>query len=503
MADLFQVISDETGLEFMPIESKSEKDLYEHLKEKKCKLLAIVATNNVHFTTLKPTKPFSATHFTLLSRLDKSFVENPLSLKGELLLVQKESFKNYLNYLYPYLNIEVEDDKNVMVEKVLDGRAYAIASIDEQADYFIDKYGYGKLKINGFLAKDKLLQGSVGVQKDEPVLYSIIQKALDAISQEKIESIQNRWRLTRYHERIDYSLLWIVLGVVGIIFLLMIYYQRKLKYFNKTLEQRVKQKTKELQETNELLEHKVQIKAQELIKKDEILTSQSKQAVMGEMISMIAHQWRQPLNTITLQISNLQLKYMMGAEIPKEEIIKTLEDISSSIVYLSDTIDDFKTYFQPDKAPESIQLELLLQKAMKFILPRLKSNQIQLQKECDTSINVVVYANELIQVLLNILNNAIDAYENKNIDNKTIKVTCKLKGSNVQIDITDEAGGIRDEYLSKLFEPYFSTKGKNGTGLGLYMSKMIIEKQFGGTIEVKTSKSGTTFSIVIPQEIRK
>ncbi|WP_434636335.1 ABC transporter substrate-binding protein [Sulfurimonas sp. NW7] len=503
MADVFAMIGNKTGFEFIPVESHSEEELFQKLQEKKCKLLAVVATNNRYFTTVRPTKPFSSTHFTLLSRLDKSFVENPLFLKGKLLLVQKNSFKNYLNYLYPYLNIEVEENKNTMVKKVLDGRAYAIASIDEQADYFIDKYGYGKLKINGFLAKERLLHGSIGVQKDEPVLYSIMQKALKSLSKEKIEAIKNSWRLTRYHERVDYFLLWMVLGVVAIIFFIMIYYQRKLKNFNAALEQRVQQKTKELQETNEILKHKVQEKAKELIKKDEILTAQSKQAVMGEMISMIAHQWRQPLNTITLQISNLQLKYLMGQNISKEDIMQTLEDISDSVVYLSDTIEDFKTYFRPNKAPQETDMRGLLKKAIKFVEPRLKSNKIKLQTECDSELSANVYANELIQVLLNLLNNAIEAYENKKTEDKIIKLTCKQSGPKIQIDVTDKAGGIRKEHLSKLFEPYFSTKGKNGTGLGLYMSKMIIEKQFGGSISVESSMFGTTFTIVIPKDVQK
>ncbi|WP_434579877.1 ABC transporter substrate-binding protein [Sulfurimonas sp. NW15] len=503
MADVFAMIGNKTGFEFIPVESHSEEELFQKLQEKKCKLLAVVATNNRYFTTVRPTKPFSSTHFTLLSRLDKSFVENPLFLKGKLLLVQKNSFKNYLNYLYPYLNIEVEENKNTMVKKVLDGRAYAIASIDEQADYFIDKYGYGKLKINGFLAKERLLHGSIGVQKDEPVLYSIMQKALKSLSKEKIEAIKNSWRLTRYHERVDYFLLWMVLGVVAIIFFIMIYYQRKLKNFNAALEQRVQQKTKELQETNEILKHKVQEKAKELIKKDEILTAQSKQAVMGEMISMIAHQWRQPLNTITLQISNLQLKYLMGQNISKEDIMQTLEDISDSVVYLSDTIEDFKTYFRPNKAPQETDMRGLLKKAIKFVEPRLKSNKIKLQTECNSELSANVYANELIQVLLNLLNNAIEAYENKKTEDKIIKLTCKQSGPKIQIDVTDKAGGIRKEHLSKLFEPYFSTKGKNGTGLGLYMSKMIIEKQFGGSISVESSMFGTTFTIVIPKDVQK
>lgn len=501
MADLYDLISKQTGIDFVPVAASSERNLLENLEKKRCKLLSVVATNNVNFPTIKPTKSLSNMSFTLLSGLAQSFVENPQQLKGRLLLVQKYSFKNYLNSLYPYLNIEVEDDKNIMVQKVLKGRAYAIVSIDEQADYFIDKYGYGKLKINGFLAKENMLKCSIGVQKDEPVLYEIMQKIIQNIPKEKIERIQNKWRLTRYHERIDYFLVWIILGIVCVILFVMFYYQRKLKHFNKNLENNVQQKTKELQEANKLLKSKVEKKAQELIQKDEILTSQSRQAVMGEMISMIAHQWRQPLNTITLQVSNLQLKYMMEKEISKEEILQTLEDISDSIIYLSDTIDDFKTYFHPNKAPEEISLVSLLNKSIKFVLPRIRTQNIRLETQCESSIYIEGYKNELIQVLLNILNNAVDVYESRSFDDKIIKIVCKLDKENVKINITDRAGGIRDEYLSKLFEPYFSTKGKNGTGLGLYMSKMIIEKQFGGAIEVKSSVFGTTFLITIPKSV--
>ena len=501
MSDVFSHISDETGFEFVPVVAHTQNDLLTNLEQKKCKILSLVPTENINFPTIIPTQAICRSYFTLLSRLDRSFVAGPSFLKGKVLLVQQKAFKNYLNYLYPYLNIEIENDKNKMVKKISDGRAYAIITIDEEADYFIDKYGYGKLKINGFLARDNMLHGSIGIQKDEPVLYTIVQKVLKHMPKKEIKAIANSWKLSRYHEQTDYSLLWTILAVGSAIFFLMLYYQKKLKKFNKVLGETVDAKTKELREINELLEKKVQRKLKELVKKDEILTAQSKQAVMGEMISMIAHQWRQPLNTITLQISNLQLKNMMGQKLEHEEIMKTLGNISDSILYLSETIDDFKSYFHPNKDPENMQLEELLNKTIKFILPRVKAKKIVLDTECDSSIYVYVYTNELIQVLLNILNNAIDAYSESDTKEHHIYITCKLIEKEVLINISDQAGGIADEYLSKLFEPYFSTKGKNGTGLGLYMSKMIIEKQFGGHIEVKTSHLGTTFIIRFPRSI--
>jgi len=502
MADIFSLISQKSSLEFLPVTSTSEDDLKQKLVQKECQLLSVVATKNTEFTTLKATKPFSATNFALLSKLERSFIDDPLLLKDKMLIVQKDSFKTYLKALYPYLRIKVEEDKNKMVRDVLYNKAYAIVTLDEQADYFIDKYGYGKLKISGFLAKEHPIEGSIGVQKDEPILYSIIEKVLAQIPKEQIESIRNSWRISRYQTTIDYSLAIKILLFMGIILLIMIYYQRKLKNFNRELERQVNEKTKELREINESLEATVQEKIGELIQKDEILTAQSKQAVMGEMISMIAHQWRQPLNTITLQISNIQLKEMIGENVTKEELMHVLNEISNSIVYLSNTIDDFKTYFHPNKEASEVIIGELLEKAVGFIEPRAISNNIVIRLDGELKTDILVYANELIQVVLNILNNAIDAYETAALTDKEIVITVETKLQGLIIAISDSAGGIAQEHIKKIFEPYFSTKGKNGTGLGLYMSKMIIEKQFNGSIRVESQDNRTTFYIEIPKRVR-
>jgi len=503
-ADIYKLISDKTGLEFIPIPSSSELKLQQNLEEKKCKLVSITATYTNNFKTINTTKPLGSTYFTLLSKLDKSFVNNPKLLKNKLLIVQRASFKNYLNYLYPYLNIEIEDDKNKMLDKVMKNKAYAIVSIDEQSDYFIDKYGYGKLKINGFLAKDHELQASVGVQKDEHLLYSIIQKTLNSIAASKIQSIMDRWRLTRYHEKSDYYLLWRTLFVMGIIFLIMIYYQRKLKSFNKELAKSVDEKTKELRKINDSLEINVQEKVNELIQKDEILTKQSKQAVMGEMISMIAHQWRQPLNTISLTISNIELNEMIGEKPTREQLFKTLDDINNTIQYLSNTVDDFKTYFQPNKNTSKVTLLDVLKKSVGFVDARLTKESVKIKFENIDAVELNIYSSEFIQVFLNILNNAIDAYsQNSTLTEKSIIISSQRLDDKIKIFIKDYAGGIQPDVMQKLFEPYFSTKDKNGTGLGLYMSKMIIEKQFHGTIDVESVDGSTTFIITIPMDIKK
>jgi C4-dicarboxylate-specific signal transduction histidine kinase len=277
--------------------------------------------------------------------------------------------------------------------------------------------------------------------------------------------------------------------------------QNMLKDFNGNLEQQVKDKTAELTEMNISLEEKVKLKIEELIQKDKILTVQSKQAVMGEMIAMIAHQWRQPLSTITLQISNLELKRLLGENLKEEEISKTLSEISDTIIYLSETIDDFKTYFHPNKELAEIDVYELLERAVNFVLPRLKEGNTKINIKKDENIVVTTYTNELLQVILNLLNNAIDVFQEFKKEGAEIVISVLKEAENIVISVGDNAKGIDEVDLPHIFEPYYSTKGKNGTGLGLYMSQMIIEKQFGGNIEVQTSNAGSTFAVKIPKAI--
>jgi C4-dicarboxylate-specific signal transduction histidine kinase len=265
----------------------------------------------------------------------------------------------------------------------------------------------------------------------------------------------------------------------------------------KSMVEKINSHAQDLDELNHSLEQKVEERTKELIQKDKILTAQSKQAVMGEMIQMIAHQWRQPLSTITLQISNLEIAKMLGNVIDKQKEEETLRQISDTIIYLSDTIDDFQTYFNPEKETTRIEIHELLQKAVNFALPRIKSQNIELKIKKEQDIYVNVYINELVQVVLNLVNNAIDAFADLQRDNKYVHLHVEEEGKLLRIYVTDNGCGILEENITKLFEPYFSTKGKNGTGLGLYMSQKIIEKQFDGRIDVESSPEGTSFIITI------
>jgi signal transduction histidine kinase len=242
-------------------------------------------------------------------------------------------------------------------------------------------------------------------------------------------------------------------------------------------------------------QQKLQEQVKEMMQKDKLLSIQSKQAVMGEMMSMIAHQWRQPLSTVTLNISNLQIKRLLQEKVEAKDLDKTLEDISNTIIYLSETIDDFQTYFQPNKEIEEVEVHELLQRTINFVKPRIKNTQIIIEIEPFDTLYIETYQNEFVQVLLNILNNAIDVLVFDQVRNPNIKLSVTQIKEEVFIKIEDNARGIHIDDMAKIFDPYFSTKGKNGTGLGLYMSQMIVQKQFNGNIDVESSGNGAVFSI--------
>ncbi len=275
----------------------------------------------------------------------------------------------------------------------------------------------------------------------------------------------------------------------------------QLAKFNEDLEEKVFQKTKELQELNALLADKVTEKAARISEQERLMITQSRLAAMGEMMSMIAHQWRQPLSTTTLMITNERLKSMMSGK-EASECEKILDKISDTMVYLSDTIDDFQTYFKPDKTTEEISISELIERVEHFVEARLTIAKVKMNTAGLEEASIQTYANEVVQVLINIINNAVDVLEEKKPDDRQIWIDIQGSDRNVVINIEDNGGGIADEIFDKIFEPYFSSKAKNGTGLGLYMAKMIIDKHVGGSLDVENTSKGAKFIVALPKKSR-
>jgi len=235
---------------------------------------------------------------------------------------------------------------------------------------------------------------------------------------------------------------------------------------------------------------------------EEIMIAQSRHAAMGEMISMIAHQWRQPISVIAMDANNIQADIELDM-LDKEELLETSKDIIAQTQELSKTIDDFRDFFKPNREAEKILLKSILDDALGIVGKSLENNNIALELEIDESIELVTYSRELMQVFINIIKNAKDVLTEQDIQDKRISITFLKADFSAKILLCDNGGGINSDIIKKVFNPYFTTKeAKNGTGLGLYMSKTIIEKHLNGTIDVANRDGGACFEIELPYKIQ-
>ena len=254
---------------------------------------------------------------------------------------------------------------------------------------------------------------------------------------------------------------------------------------------------KSLQQHSAKLETMVAQRTAELRDKDRLLLHQNRMAAMGEMISSIAHQWRQPLNTLGLHIQSLAL--FQNSENYKEQFLDpTIKDAMNLIQHMSQTIDDFRNFFKPDKDMVVFCIKTAIQNAIALVHESFSHNRIQVITNLDDDLWIKGYPNEFSQALLNILQNARDAFAGCNITNGVVTISSIIENGKVTITISDNAGGIPEDVISKIFEPYFSTKGTQGTGIGLYMARSIIETNMGGRITARNQTDGAEFSIVVP-----
>jgi len=247
----------------------------------------------------------------------------------------------------------------------------------------------------------------------------------------------------------------------------------------------------------------LEIAMTELKEKDEIMMAQSRQAAMGEMISMIAHQWRQPISAISMGANNILADIELDM-VDTESLRTGSLNILRQTQELSKTIDDFRNFFRPEKMSEEVLVEDVFKETFSVLGKSLENNNIEVKKEFHSTSKIETYSRELMQVFINILKNAKEALVENRAENREIDISIKDSLDMVVIDICNNGGIIPENIMDKIFNPYFSTKDeKNGTGLGLYMSKTIIEKHLKGTLTVTNIADGVCFKISLPKSLNR
>lgn len=272
-----------------------------------------------------------------------------------------------------------------------------------------------------------------------------------------------------------------ILWSMGIIFLVfMVYYS--ILYLKRE---------DELLERNKELDKKVAIEIEKNKEKEQILIQKSKLSSMGEMLNNISHQWRQPLSELSSILMNIEMRYSHD-KLDKTFMTQKMKKAENLLNYLSYTIDDFKNFFAPTKEKERFNLSELIQSTVNI-------SNMEIELSTDKEIFLFGYPTELSQVLLNILSNAKDAFISNDTKNNKLSIISTKDENTIYITVSDNAGGIKAQDIEDIFKLYYTEK-KNGSGIGLYMSRLIIEKHFNGNLRAFNAKNGATFEIALIRE---
>ena len=269
--------------------------------------------------------------------------------------------------------------------------------------------------------------------------------------------------------------------------------EEELRESARLLESKVAERTKELErESAERLRV-----VEELRERDRKLMLQSRQAAMGEMINNIAHQWRQPLNVLGLSIQDMQIRHELG-DFDAEYLETAVNRGMKLIQHMSQTIDDFRYFFKPDKERELFDVARIIVRTIYLVEESMRHQEIKIHFEKQSDCSIYGYPNEFSQVILNMLFNSRDAFMERNLKEGQIAIRQRVEKSKMVVTVTDNAGGVPIAILDRIFDPYFSTKGPDkGTGVGLFMSKLIIEKNMNGRLSVCNVGDGAEFRIEV------
>ena len=503
-ADIIRLISSKLGIQIKIIPTKSWEESVEFSKAKKCELMSFLNQTPQREKWLNFTNTLFTDPNVIIGRTDNKVIKDLSKLKASIAIPKETAMyerfqKDFPNLIIVPVNSEDEAFRFVEQKKAdLTIRSMIISA------YTIKEKGFFNLKI---LNQPENYENNLrmGVIKDEAILVNILNKAINTITKDDIQTIINKWVSIKYEKIEDYTYLWVTISLFLIILIFFLYRQYLLKHTNYFLQSEISKRTDELNKLNLSLELRVKDELEKNKLFQEKLFKADKLASMGEMISNIAHQWRQPLSVISTVATGIKIQKEFGT-LNDENLVQDMELINKNAQYLSETINDFKNFIKGDRTIKTYDLSSTINNFLRIIKSGIKKDNIQVIMDLEKDIKIDGYPNELIQCLINIFNNSKDALEETKQENPLIFIRTLSQENSVRISIKDNAGGIPENIISKIYDPYFTTKHKSqGTGLGLHMTYKLIDEGMHGKIEAKNVKyqyedktyKGVEFEIIL------
>ncbi len=507
-SDYIKIVKNNINIPIKLIKTKNWEESIEKGKSRECDIFSMVPNVQKYKSYMNFTSPYVDIPMVIATKTDKQFIDSIQQILDKKIgIVKNYVISNILKEKYPNIKIVYVDSINDGLRKVESGDIFAFIDNLATVNYEIQKSFINTIKVSGRL--DIRPKYGMAIRDDEPILYNIFEKIINNIDTNTKEKIFHKWVNPPKEEKvIDYTIAWYMLVAVSILIALFIFRQYNLKKSNRNLQIAVANKTKALKELNESLEQRIKEEVEKNNTIQEKLFKSEKMASMGEMIGNIAHQWRQPLSIISTASTGIIMEKEYGV-LNETKLIETCNTINNNAQYLSKTIDDFKNFIKGDRVKNIFNLSDDIDSFLNLVEGSIKNHSIHIVQDIQKDIKIDGYENELTQCLINIFNNAKDALK-ENINTPDVRylfITAYLEDDKIVIKLKDNGGGIPEDILPKIFEPYFTTKHQSlGTGLGLHMTYNLIVDGMGGTIEASNvnyryngkNYEGAEFTVKLP-----
>lgn len=493
------LISEKLKIPIELVVTKTWSESLQNAKERECDILSAVMNTPEKEKYMDFTTPYIKLAVVIATKSGIPFIESLEDVKSKRLgIIKGHALIENLKRKHIGINIVEVDSIIDAFDMVERGELFGYLDHLIVVNEAIQKDYSESISVSGKFGYSFLL--SMATRNDEKLLLSIFNKVLYSIDKHTQQDIYNKWIKFKYIEKADYTLI-IEIIIIAFIIVLIFFYRnirlhKEIKK-RKEIESNLQDAKQDLKELNSSLEEKVEIEIQKNKKHQLIMMEQIKLAQMGEMIANIAHQWRQPLYQVNSSILVIDAVLKRSGFV-NELIDSKLLEIEDLTEYMSNTIDNFQNFFNPDKEEIFFYLRKIIEQSIAIIQGTLSSNFTIVEINVDESLECKGYPLELQQVLVVLLSNANDVLKIREIQNPKIIIEIENLIDTCVISVSDNAGGIIADNIQQVFEPYYTTKHQSqGRGVGLYMAKMIIEEGMQGKLTLENKENGACFSIEI------
>ncbi|WP_373001876.1 ATP-binding protein [Sulfurimonas sp.] len=464
VSDLLKYIEKTTPLKFKIIKTTSWQGSIETMESKQVMMMSQSKDYNAQTTELL-SEIYYKNPIVIVMNQKQRYVSSLYDIGNKKIAISStEAFFQKIQEKYPAIKfVEVKSIKEGL-QSVVFGKNDAFVNTLAQTSYAIAKRQLNDLRIVG--RTDMYTELGFGISSEHPPLRSIMNKVLNNIDPNIQNDILSKWIQQKYVEKLDYTALFVALGIFFVIAVIVFMFYVRVK---KEVEAKLHAQYK-------------------------MLEQQSKMASMGEMLDAVAHQWKQPLNAISMHLDLMKEDFDEGI-VDRAYIDEMQKATHSQITHMTTTLSEFRNFFRPNRDIVEFNLLTVINSVLLLTKDEFLRNNINIELDVDAKISIKGNENEFKHLILNIINNSKDAFNEREVKNRSIFIRATQSKNAVNMEIEDSAGGIPKNVIERVFESNFTTKsvGK-GTGIGLYMSSQIVEKM-GGRLSVRNINDGACFYI--------